>query len=165
MLDDTSDPYALARAAQRRAIRRRRRATRSACGATAAGTPELPHLSPTQRLGRRAEERAWRHLEAAGARVLEHNLRCRAGEIDLVCLQGGVLVFVEVRHRHSGRFGGAAASVDQAKQQRLARAAAWFLPKLARRHFAGRVPACRFDVVAIDGSELTWLQGVVMAPG
>ncbi|WP_017524895.1 YraN family protein [Pusillimonas noertemannii] len=164
MLDDTSDPFMLARAAQRRAIRRRRRAARKNPFAGAPGADETPYLSPTQRQGRRAEDRARRHLEAAGAQVLQHNLRCQAGEIDLVCLDGGVLVFVEVRHRHSPRFGGAAASVDHAKQQRLARAAAWFLPQLARRYFAGRTPPCRFDVIAIDGAELAWLRGVFQAP-
>lgn len=164
MLDNTSDPFALARAAQRAAIRRRRRKARQAARAPASEAPKTPHLSPTQRLGREAEARARLHVEAAGARVLHQNLLCRAGEIDLVCLDGGVLAFVEVRQRHSARFGGAAASVDHVKRQRLARAAAWFLPRLARRHFAGRTPPCRFDVIAIDGASLTWLRGVFEAP-
>jgi len=164
MLDDTSDPFTLARAAQRAAIRRRRRALRRKAAAAALEACEAPHLSPTQRLGRQAEARARRHIEAAGAQVLQQNLRCRAGEIDLVCLDGGVLAFIEVRHRHGARFGGAAASVDHAKQERLVRAAAWFLPSLARRYFAGRTPPCRFDVIAIDGAQLAWLRGVFDAP-
>ncbi|TFL15518.1 YraN family protein [Pusillimonas caeni] len=164
MLDDTSDPFTLARTAQRAAIRRRRRALRRKAAATAPEGHETPHLSPTQRLGRQAEERARRHIEAAGAQVLQQNLLCRSGEIDLVCVDGGVLAFIEVRHRHSARFGGAAASVDHSKRERLVQAATWFLPRLARRYFGGRTPPCRFDVIAIDGAELTWLRGVFDAP-
>src|SRR5690606_25000797 len=164
MLDDTSDPFALARAAQSAAIRRRRRRLRAKAAPGGSEAPRTPRLSPTQRLGRQAETRATQHIEAAGARVLQQNLQCRAGEIDLVCLDGGVLAFIEVRHRHSVRFGGAAASVDRGKQERLLRAAAWFLPRLARRYFAGRTPPCRFDVIAIDGARLAWLKGVFDAP-
>lgn len=159
MLDDTSDPYALARAAQHKAIRRRRRSMKTRPAASAV-PPDAPRLSPTQRLGRRVEELAGRHVEAAGALIVGRNLLCRAGEIDLACLDGGVLAFIEVRHRHSPRFGGAAASVDHVKRRRLAKAAAYFLPTLARQHCGGRTPPCRFDVIAVDGPALTWLKGV-----
>jgi putative endonuclease len=91
-------------------------------------------------------------------RILALNLHCRAGAIDLVAQDGGTLVFIEVRHRGSLRFGGAAASVNRAKQARLARAAGYFLPHLVRRCFAGRPPACRFDVVALEGAELRWIR-------
>ncbi|WP_397474653.1 YraN family protein [Pusillimonas sp.] len=163
MLDDTSDPRTLARIAQHKAIRRRRRAARRKPCTPPSAPPDAPRLSPTQRQGNRAEDRAAAHVERAGARILGRNLLCRAGEIDLVCLDGAVLAFIEVRHRHDSRFGGAAASVDHIKQQRLARAASYFLPRLAQRHFNGRTPRCRFDVIAIDGVELTWLKGVFEA--
>jgi len=153
MMDDTADAHALARAAQRKAIRRRRRAP-----APRGPADEPPRLSPSQRLGRQAEDLARRHLEAAGARVLARNLRCAAGEIDLVCEDRGVLAFVEVRQRRSGLYGGAAASVNRDKQQRLIRAAAYFLPRLAARHFRSRTPRCRFDVVALQGDALAWIK-------
>jgi putative endonuclease len=54
--------------------------------------------------------------------------------------------------RSDGRFGGAAASVGAAKQQRLVFAAAHFLRGL------GDAPPCRFDVVAIDGETIEWLR-------
>src|SRR5690554_3183533 len=112
MPDDTSDPRCLARIAQRKAIQRRRRAARRAASTKTAPTAHRPPgLSPTQQLGRQAEAQAEKHLTAAGVKVLKRNLLCRAGEIDLVCLDSGVLAFVEVRQRYSRRFGGAAASV------------------------------------------------------
>ena len=163
MVDDTSDPFSLARAAQYKAIRKRRRAIQQKRVQTARSAEILPQFSPTQRRGRLAEERAAEHLASAGLQVLERNLLCRAGEIDLVCRDDTVLVFVEVRERHGERFGGAAASVGRAKRQRLLRAAGYFLPRLAQRHFGGRTPNCRFDVVAIDDKRLSWLQGVIDA--
>jgi len=114
--------------------------------------------SPTQHTGHRAERQVALWLEQRGLRVLERNLLCRAGEIDLVVLDGAVLVFVEVRLRGSASHGGAAASVNRGKQRRLLRAARYFLPRLAQRHFAGRTPACRFDAVCVQNGRLQWIR-------
>jgi putative endonuclease len=66
----------------------------------------------------------------------------------------GTLVFVEVRQRSQDRsHGGAAASVGGLKQQRLVRAAQHYLLRLAEP------PPCRFDVLAIEGDHIEWLQG------
>lgn len=91
-------------------------------------------------------------------RILATNLRCRAGEIDLVAREGGLLLFIEVRERRNPSFGGAAASVNRAKQARLIRAARHFLPRLVRLHFGGAAPACRFDVVAFDTDQPRWIR-------
>lgn len=54
---------------------------------------------PTDRrsLGQRGEDVAARYLEHQGFRILDRNLRTRNGEADLVCLDGGTLVIVEVK--------------------------------------------------------------------
>ena len=97
-------------------------------------------------IGQHAESRAEAFLEAQGLKPVARNWRCRFGEIDLVMRDGATLVFVEVRLRRRSDFGGAAASVTTAKQQKLLAA--------ARQYLAGlkTLPACRFDVVALDGS-------------
>lgn len=97
--------------------------------------------------GREAEEAALQHLESSGLTLLARNFRCRLGEIDLVMLHGRSLVFVEVRSRKDSRFASAAESVDARKQQKLARAAGFFLS----RRPAFRHHPVRFDVVAFDG--------------
>ncbi|MFW7346837.1 MAG: YraN family protein [Pigmentiphaga sp.] len=132
--------YALAHAAQRRAARRRPRPGRR----QEAESPR--RRSPTQQAGDRAEHAALAHLRAAGLVLVARNVACRAGEIDLVMREGPVLVFVEVRARALGRYGGAAASVGPAKRVRLARAAAHFL----RTRWKGPLPPCRFDVLAFE---------------
>lgn len=102
---------------------------------------------------RRASGAAWEAVARAeairrGLRPVAANAGYRFGELDLVMREGDTLVFIEVRYRRSAGFGGAAASVDRRKMQRLAMAAQAFLaahPPLAR------LP-CRFDVAAITGS-------------
>lgn len=152
------DPYARAQAAQD--LARRRRARRAAVRPRPAphGQADPAGGSPSQRRGHAAETRAARHLAGCGLRILARNLRCKAGEIDLVARHGPILVFVEVRQRNGRRHGGAAASVNRDKQARLTRAAAFFLPRIVRVHFQGRPPPCRFDVVALDGRRIEWIR-------
>jgi putative endonuclease len=96
-------------------------------------------------LGAAGEAAAVRHLERRGCRIIEKNVRCRLGEIDLVAIEAGVVVFVEVKGNRGGRFGAPEEMVTPAKQRRLTRLARWYLQ---RRGWLGR-PA-RFDVVAVD---------------
>ena len=107
--------------------------------------------------GRVGEDDALAHLELHGLSLLERNFRCKGGEIDLVMQERATLVFVEVRKRADGVHGGAAASVTTAKQRRLIIAAHIFLQRYRMP------PACRFDVVAIDGTRLTWLKNAIEA--
>lgn len=94
-----------------------------------------------------AENLAAQYLQLRGAKILARNLRCKAGELDLVCLDAGVLAIVEVRQRGSAGFGGAAASVTWVKQRKIVRAAQFFLGREQRwRNFS-----IRFDVLAIEG--------------
>lgn len=159
MTDDTLRlACELALAARRRAAKRRRRT-----GRLPADRPP-PRRSPTQRRGDHHEAAALRLLLAQGLTLLARNLSCRAGEIDLAMRDGDTLVFVEVRARASIRFGGAAASIGREKQARLARAAALWLPELARRHWRGLAPPARFDAVVFDGGKPAWLRGAFWLP-
>lgn len=94
--------------------------------------------------GQAAEEAAAAALARAGLRVVERNVRFALGEIDLVCRDGDVWVFVEVKCRRA-RWGDApAAAVSWRKQDRLTRLASLYL---SRRRLGE--PRCRFDVVAV----------------
>lgn len=109
-----------------------------------------------QKIGEAGEDQALHHLQLQGLTLVERNFRCKGGEIDLVMQLGSMLIFVEVRKRkeaeRTAQYGGAAASIGPAKQRRLVVAAQVYL----RRY--RMPPPCRFDVVAIDGGELTWLK-------
>lgn len=97
--------------------------------------------------GAAAEDLAARYLEVRGLKILARNLRCKAGELDLVCLDVGLLVIVEVRQRGSAEFGGALGSVTWAKQRKIIRAAHFFLQREKR----WKNLSMRFDVLAIEG--------------
>jgi putative endonuclease len=100
---------------------------------------------PRQTLGISGENLACAELQRRGYAILERRYRSRFGEIDIVARDGATIVFVEVKARLSGDFGGAAAAVTNWKQRRIAQMAVDYLA----RQKLHECP-CRFDVVAID---------------
>ncbi len=110
--------------------------------------------------GALAEQWAAQYLQRQGLKPVARNYRSRFGEIDLIMQDGATLVFVEVRLRRNGNFGGAAASIDAPKQQRLVRTAQQYLAGLAR------LPPCRFDAMLMDdaqGRNAQWLKNAFEA--
>ena len=99
-------------------------------------------------LGRSGEDEAVRSLKKNGYRIVERNYRCRYGEIDIVALDGKVIVFVEVKTRTGHGFGAPGEAVDLRKQLHIARAAQHYI---AEKGVEGR--EARFDVVGIVGSD------------
>ena len=112
-----------------------------------------------QQRGAEAEALAAKFLEKQGLKVIERNFRVKGGEIDLICRDRNMVVFVEVRLRASQRFGGAVASITAQKQHRLIVAARhWLLAN-------GDVP-CRFDCILLgqlDTTSIEWLRGAFSA--
>ncbi|MDI9238803.1 YraN family protein [Lysobacter sp. LF1] len=113
--------------------------------------------------GAAVEAAARDHLLRAGLREVAANANYRLGELDLVMLDGAMLVFVEVRYRNNVRFGGGAASVDVHKRRKLIHAAQAFLASHPRHAQS----ACRFDVIEADGDpaspRLNWLRDAFRA--
>lgn len=107
--------------------------------------------------GKEAENQAASFLQNQGLRLLERNYRCRMGEIDLIMEHGNTLVFVEVRLRRNGNFGGAAASITSHKQRKLIHAAQHYLQQHAKQ------PACRFDALLLDGNKIDWIKDAFSA--
>ena len=95
-------------------------------------------------LGQAGEKAAGDMLTGRGYRVVARNYRVRGGELDLVCLDGDTVVFVEVKTRGPGSLGRPDQAVTPVKRGRLVRAAAAFL---SERDWWER--PCRFDVVAV----------------
>ena len=69
-----------------------------------------PHQSE---LGRHGEELACRELRRRGYAIVARRYRTRHGEIDIVAMDEGVLVFVEVKTRSDRRFGSPLAAVTR----------------------------------------------------
>lgn len=90
---------------------------------------------------------------------MARNFRRRAGELDIVARTRNVVIIIEVRTRRSEAFGGAAASVDFRKRQRIIRTAMQLLQKRAD---LATLPV-RFDVVVVhdpqsERERVEWIQ-------
>jgi putative endonuclease len=114
----------------------------------------------TKTTGDSGEERALEYLSERGLMLVARNFKTPGrggGEVDLIMRDSdGTLVFVEVRHRKSAGFGGAAASISATKRRRIVFAAQHYISRLAK------MPPCRFDVIALQGDaqemQIQWLQ-------
>lgn len=116
---------------------------------------KLAALFGRKTMGDNAELVAEKYLVSQGLTTLARNFRCRFGEIDLIMQDGDATVFVEVRYRASEQFGGAAASINLAKQRRIATAAEHYLTKFRQP------PPCRFDAIlmrTIDAEGVEWVK-------
>ncbi|MBI4773564.1 MAG: YraN family protein [Deltaproteobacteria bacterium] len=97
-----------------------------------------------KKLGAESELLAAKFLEGKKYRILEKNVRCSLGEVDIVALDKGVVVFVEVRSSMAGSFGHPKESVTPKKRQTLSMVALWYLK---RKGWLER--SARFDVVTV----------------
>lgn len=95
-------------------------------------------------VGRFGEDLAVARLEEAGWEVLVRNWRCRMGELDVVAVDGGEAVFVEVKTRRSEAFGSAREAVSREKLGRLRLLAGLWLASQTRA-FTG----ARIDLIAV----------------
>ena len=100
-------------------------------------------------LGQRGEAAAAGYLRRRRYKLLARGDRFGPGELDLVALDRGTIVFVEVKTRQSDDAGRPEEAVDEHKQRRLTRLAVTFL----KRYGLLERPA-RFDVIAV-----TWPAG------
>ena len=119
----------------------------------AAAQPQPALVSPQRRArgrtnhvsGMMAEDSVARRYEAQGMQVLARRWRGRSGEIDLVCRDGGCLVFVEVKKAAS--HADAALRLGAAQQRRICTAALEFC---ASRGLS-TLTEMRFDAALVDG--------------
>lgn len=101
-------------------------------------------MGAKQQLGRVGEELAADFLSRRGFEVVDSNWRCLQGEVDLVALDGEILVVVEVKTRRSLSYGHPFEAINESKLRRLRTLAVLW----ARHHgcFGCRI---RIDAVAV----------------
>ncbi len=112
----------------------------------------VPKILATK-IGQQAEQQALAYLEKQGLKLVTQNYHSRRGEIDLIMEQSNTLVFIEVRYRKSIKYGSALESINSQKQMRIIHTAQHYLQQHPSKH-----AAYRFDVVAINPSNINWVK-------
>ena len=107
-----------------------------------------------RKVGSGKERIAAEYLKDHGYRILEMNYYCKAGEIDIIALDGDAVIFVEVKYRTSENCGDPLSAVDRAKQRQITRTARDYL----WRSGYGAETDCRFDVIGITGGRITHIE-------
>lgn len=97
-------------------------------------------------LGKRGEELARNFLKKQGFNIVDHNFRCRYGEIDLILRKDRSFHFVEVKYRRTLEYGLPQESVNRKKQNKIHCVALFWLKK---RHLP-MDSEIHFDVLAIS---------------
>jgi putative endonuclease len=101
----------------------------------------VPNL---RRVGHEAEDRAADYLISQGYTIVTRRKKLRHGELDIVALDGEVLVFVEVKARWAEGYIPEEA-IGSAKLRALQLAAEEYV-----RECEEEERACRFDLIAMD---------------
>ncbi|GAA3906971.1 YraN family protein [Halomonas cibimaris] len=104
------------------------------------------HPSTARARGSAIEQLAAEWLAQRGLTLLGRNQHAKGGELDLVMQDQDTLVFVEVKHRTTTRYGHPLESVTPQKQRRLIKAARSYLAR------AQHTCPCRFDILAVTGT-------------
>lgn len=103
--------------------------------------------------GKLGEVRAEQFLAELGYVILERNFQSIGSEIDLIAMDGGTVVFVEVKTRGSARAFSGREAVTLAKQRRICKGAMYYM---MRRGLMNR--QARFDVMEIQGTCITHIK-------
>ena len=96
--------------------------------------------------GKWGEDLAASYLAEHGISVLRRNWRYRRAEIDIIGMDQGILVFIEVKVRHDAGFGRPELKVDQRKQRLLIEAGMTYMRSI------GHEGEIRFDIISILGT-------------
>lgn len=107
-------------------------------------------MNNKREMGSRYESLAASFLEQRGYRIVERNYRCHIGEIDLIAMDKGYLVFVEVKYRKTPLFGMPVEAVNLKKRK--------IISKVAQTYLASKGMSevnVRFDIVAVLGDTVT----------
>jgi len=96
-----------------------------------------------KQLGQIGEDKAVIFLKEKGFQILETNWRYQHKELDIIAMDGKILVFVEVKTRGDNNFGEPEEAVNSKKESFMASAGAAYMRQI------GHDWEIRFDVISI----------------
>ena len=101
------------------------------------------YIKTTVEIGKNSEDLAVTYLENKGYQILERNWRSGHKEIDIIALDGDILVIVEVKSRKSLDFGDPDIAVGVMKQRMLIYAAEAYI------NYHNLDLEVRFDIISM----------------
>jgi putative endonuclease len=111
----------------------------------------------TTDFGKHGEDLAASYLTELGFEILHRNFRYGKNEVDIIAKRGGIISFVEVKSRHSLKFGHPLEAVTKAKQREMQKVAMHFISQHAAENWD-----YRFDAIAVleqnGGVEITFIE-------
>jgi putative endonuclease len=110
-------------------------------------------MSDKKKKGKLAEDLAVNYLQSCGYTILERNWRFSRAEIDIIAMDGKVLVITEVKSRSYTGFGHPEESISKYKENLIIDAAGRYMEKIQHDW------EVRFDIISIvfdkmDGYEI-----------
>jgi putative endonuclease len=103
--------------------------------------------------GRLGEELACSYLKGCAVKILKRNLRSPFGEVDIIGVEGRVLVFFEVKYFQNGSIADLENVIDPKKQNRILQTAQWYLEGSPLDY-----DEIRFDAVFINNASVHWIK-------
>ena len=100
-------------------------------------------------LGRAGEVKAAEFIKSKGYKIIKTNYKTALGEIDIIALDGDVLVFIEVKTRSSDEYGAPSEAVNIKKQEKYYKTATYYLQREKKLN-----SPCRFDVIEIENGQI-----------
>lgn len=110
--------------------------------------------------GTEGETLAKDYIEKQGFTIIEQNFRYgRYGEIDIIGIKDTLLVFFEVKTRHTLAYGNPSYAITHKKKKALRAVATYFL--IQNPHYNSKHYTLRFDCITIVGQTIEWIQDIV----
>lgn len=95
-------------------------------------------------VGNKGEDIASEYLKSKNYYILERNYQNKFGEIDIIAMDKGVIVFVEVKARRDRRFGLPNEAVNDVKKSKIYKTSTAFI---AEKNWYKLM--CRYDIIEI----------------
>lgn len=105
-------------------------------------------------IGNKYESVAREYLTKNCYSIIESNFSCKIGEIDIIAKNEEYLCFIEVKYRDKDSLAKGFYAVDKKKQRKIYNVAKYYMLVKNIKNDT----ACRFDVVSIDGEEITLIR-------
>lgn len=111
--------------------------------------------------GKQYEEKVAEYLSGQGMRLIARNFRCRRGEIDMIGIHEGCLVFVEVKYRKDNSRGAAEEAVGVNKQRKICYTSDYF--RIGHKQYQNL--QVRYDVVTVSKEGIRWYRNAFFYQG